>query len=568
MTIGRSVRAVLAPRVIAVRTAPRVRSNAVTALGATLAVCAASSAFAAPQAAPRATSGIPLTPVSCCDGVYGTAQIQGEQVWQTSVADGYLYFQIPAAALQTLPGQPLFVAVQYYDTGYNQLSYQYASTANPYAPPEITVHSSLRNSNTFSTSYFEMASPALQAQQNGGLDFRIYSNQGPISIASVTIQTTPFPNPAMQLALTAPWLNSYPASANAATLQGKTMAGYQGWFSCPNDLSDGGWTHWSGTAPFAVLPGFPNWPDVSGYPANSAYPGARCAADQVLTQSGKHAYVYSSSNPDVVAQHFAWMKDFNIDGIFLQRFLGSGSVPGNHPEWVLANIRKSAWQNKRLWAMEYDVSELNNDNVVATIEADWKWLNDSAHVRSDGNYAHDKGKPVVVIWGLACRPGYTPQVADTLVEFFKNDPNYGGNYVIGGICNQWQTMTDWFENFQRYDGLQVWQPQNNTADHTQFTAWGIDWYPHVWAGHYEGGVEYWGNLYNVISAGADRFFIGMFDEYGEDTAIIPISNDPPAGTPAMLTNAGSPINWWLKLSDYGKRMMLKKIPLTPTMPTP
>jgi hypothetical protein len=139
---------------------------------------------------------------------------------------------------------------------------------------------------------------------------------------------------------------------------------------------------------------------------------------------------------------------------------------------------------------------------------------------------------------------------------------------MGGICNQYQSMLPtWQEHFQRYNALLVWQPQNNSNDHTLFTSWGIDWYPHVWAGHHLGGQEYWGDLYNAINAGADRFFIGMFDEYGENTAIIPTSDDPPTSSPPFLTNDGAPATWWLQLSTYGKQMMLKQIPLTPTMPS-
>lgn len=507
--------------------------------------------------------------------MFVTGTVGDQQVWQTTATGPYMYFNIPAS-LKADAGQPLYVAVQYYDTGYNRLMYQYDSTQGAFFPPEVTTHSSLVNTNTFATAYFEMRSPALQKQENGGNDFRIYSSNGPISIASVSIQTTPFADPTFQLALTQPWLTSYPGTADASTLQGKTMAGYQGWFSCPNDLNDAGWIHWTAgnATPFTLQdlytsPGVDSeWPDVSAYPTNSLYPGARCKADQVVTQSGQQGYVFSSTNPDVVAQHFAWMQQYNIDGIFLQRFLGANSVPGSQPEWVLGNIRKSASQTGRLWAIEYDVSELTDSNVVATIENDWKWLNDSAHVRADGNYAHNNGKPVVFVWGLACRAGFTPGTSDTLIDFLKNDPTYGGNYVMGGICNQYQSMlTTWQEHFQRYNALLVWQPQNNSNDRALFTSWGIDWYPHVWAGHHLGGQEYWGDLYNAINAGADRFFIGMFDEYGENTAIIPTSDDPPTSNPPFLTNAGAPATWWLQLSTYGKQMMLKQIPLTPTMPS-
>jgi len=511
--------------------------------------------------------GTALTPERCCDGVFTDASVAGQHVWQTSALAGYLYFKIPASIGATA-GEPLYVAVQYYDDGYtNRLGYQYDGSV-AFATPEVTAHSSFSNSLTFQTGYFAMIAPSLQKRENGGNDFRIFGMNGPLSVASVRISKTPFPDGTFQFALTKPWLDRFPApSTDATTLKGRTVAGYQGWFSCPNDVNDQGWVHWSETVPFSV-PTIPTWPDVSFYPADSSVAGARCQADQVRTASGQQAYVYSSSNPDVVERHFAWMKQYDIDGIFLQRFLGGGNVPGRRPEWVLGNVRKSAWVNGRIWAIEYDVSQLTILNDAATIEADWKWLNDAARIRGDGNYARNGGKPVVAIWGLACRAGYTPQTADTLLDFFKNDPNYGGNYVIGGICNQFRNMTDWTAHFRRYDGLLVWQPQVNGADRALFASWGVDWYPHVWAGHHEGGQEYWNNTYDVVANGADRYFIGMFDEYGEDTAIIPTSDDPPAFNPPMLTNEGKPATWWLQLSGYGRKMMLRQIPLSRTMPTP
>jgi len=36
----------------------------------------------------------------------------------------------------------------------------------------------------------------------------------------------------------------------------------------------------------------------------------------------------------------------------------------------------------------------------------------------------------------------------------------------------------------------------------------------------------------------------------------------------MLTNEGKPATWWLQLSGYGRKMMLRQIPLSRTMPTP
>jgi hypothetical protein len=510
---------------------------------------------------------VSITPApSGGDGVYTTGTVQGRTVWQ---AGSFLYFDIPAS-LHASAGQPVYGAVQYYDNAYQTLRYQYDGSAGAFAPADVTAHSSLVNSGTFQTAYFQLLTPTLQKQANGH-DFRISSNGASFSIASVTLQTTPFPDATFQMALTKPWLTPIFGNANSSTLQGTINGGYQGWFKCPNDVEDGGWVHWdsNNAEPFTSQDFFSGeWPDVSYYPA-SAQVGAKCPADQIHTASGKQAYVFSSTNPDVVQQHFLWMQQYNYDGVWLQRFLvDRPGPPGSNPEWVLANVRRSASSTGRIWAIEYDISGLTDANLVSTTEADWKWLVSSAHILQDTNYEHNNGKPVVIVWGLSLRPGISVGPADTLINFLRNDPVYGGNYVIGGIGNNWPSLLPtWQEHYQRYNGLLVWQPQNNANDKATFNSWGVDWYPHVWVDHGQAGQVFWSNMYDPIKDGADRMFLGMFDEYFEGDAIIPTADDAPVNNPPFENNGGKSPLWWFQLAKEGKAMMLKQTPLTPTMPS-
>ena len=67
-----------------------------------------------------------------------------------------------------------------------------------------------------------------------------------------------------------------------STLTGKVMAGYQGWFNCPEDGAGLGWTHWGGRRGFK--PGSLTvdlWPDVSEYDADELYPTAFTHTDGV-----------------------------------------------------------------------------------------------------------------------------------------------------------------------------------------------------------------------------------------------------------------------------------------------
>lgn len=56
------------------------------------------------------------------------------------------------------------------------------------------------------------------------------------------------------------------------------------------------------------------WPDVSQLPEASLFSTDYRHAD------GRPANLFSSILPDLVAMHFRWMREYGLDGIFLQRF--------------------------------------------------------------------------------------------------------------------------------------------------------------------------------------------------------------------------------------------------------
>jgi hypothetical protein len=96
------------------------------------------------------------------------------------------------------------------------------------------------------------------------------------------------------------------------TLRGIHVAGYQGWFACPGDGAVGvGWGHWfrGGSNPQD-----PNsvaidlWPDTSELDADERCPTA------FRLPSGAPAFLFSDQNAKTVARHFAWMKQYGIDG--------------------------------------------------------------------------------------------------------------------------------------------------------------------------------------------------------------------------------------------------------------
>jgi hypothetical protein len=61
---------------------------------------------------------------------------------------------------------------------------------------------------------------------------------------------------------------------DAASLPGKVMCGYQGWFRCPRDAGNLGWVHWSrdGRQIAPETLSFEMWPDMAEYGSKERFP--------------------------------------------------------------------------------------------------------------------------------------------------------------------------------------------------------------------------------------------------------------------------------------------------------
>src|SRR5258706_12922073 len=134
-----------------------------------------------------------------------------------------------------------------------------------------------------------------------------------------------------------------------STLDSKVLIGYQGWFTCPDDGS-GRWTHWSRGVPAAESLTVEMYPDL-----RELDPDERCAVPG-MTIAGKPAYLFSSRNQKTVSRHFRWMQQYGLDGVLVQRFVGT--IPGKHADGdiVLRNIMAAARESGRTFAIEYDIS--------------------------------------------------------------------------------------------------------------------------------------------------------------------------------------------------------------------
>lgn len=404
-----------------------------------------------------------------------------------------------------------------------------------------------------------------------------------------------------------PWLKPYTGPTrtdiDAATLDGKVLCGYQGWFNTPSDGTDFGFTHWGrgldrpGGGRFTV----DLWPDVSEYDPKDLYevPGLRMP-------DGSPARLYSAFRKGPVLLHCKWVRQYGLDGVFLSRFVGEANdlVRARHVNQVLANVREGCHREGRAWALMLDLSMGRNATTAAVMD-DWKFLCDRVKVREDARYLHHRGKPVVLLWGLGFRDRpWTPEEAEELVRFFKGDPVYGRNYLIGGVDPYWRTLRGasrpeaaWAKVYRSFDAISPWDAgryrDDASMDRVRREVWegdlaelkglGIGYVPTAFPGFSwdnlkrarpgstaiprRKGEFYWRQFAIFKALGVRTVFVGMFDEVDEGTAIYKVTNQPPVGR-HFVTYEGLPPDYYLRLTGAATRMIRGAAPLSEKIPEP
>lgn len=527
------------------------------------------------------------------EGYFTTDSIQGRSVW---IAEDKLYFDIPDG---TFPATwPVYLRIEYLDEGRGRLQVKYDSDfgsdlADKFRPSEIHTRSDRVDGGGFVHSYHELSNPRFANRQNFGNDFRIElgANDGtPFAIASVALSIEPFPDPDFAFSISRPWLGAYSGPTHdfvdPTTTRGKVMTGYQGWFAAPNDPDDLGWRHWSRGA--ATDPSPENitvdmWPWLDHHDPDELY-----RAGDMQLADGRPAYVFSSRDPGTVQRHFRWMRQHDIDGAYLQRFVSrTSSGAYGAPEFVLHNVRRAANLEGRVWAIEYDVSSLqHDDDPFEVITTDWNWLVDEVRILDDPRYLHENGKPVLFIWGFSVpgREDLDLGEANAIVDWFKAR----NLHLIAGVHSGWLNQTGWYGHYQKYDDLLAWMERDAgdlAAQKAQLDSWGMGILPHAWPGFSwhnlkqlvpldqytarAGGAFYWQTLRQAVEVGAEQIFLGMFDEYDEGTAIMPMSDNPPLPHGEWghyITNEGDDPFRYLRLSAAAREMLNGFRPVTDTVP--
>jgi hypothetical protein len=354
-------------------------------------------------------------------------------------------------------------------------------------------------------------------------------------------------------------------------LVGKVMCGYQGWFRVPADGSGGGWHHYAAGPKFdAEHATIELWPDVSELPAEDRFD------TDFRKQDGTVAQVFSSVRPATTDLHFRWMKEYEIDGVFLQRFSANtrDAKQRTAMDQVLQNVQTSAKKHSRVWGLMYDLSGTRPEQFVL-VEEDFSHLQQSCGVAKDlddPHYVKFRGQPLIALWGLGFsdRPPALDEWA-RLIQFFKQQ----GYAVMVGVPTYWRTLdrdtiadSRLHELLHSIDVLSPWTVGrvNSPAEAKSFVdktaiddaVWCreryIEYMPVAFPGFSwqnlqrtrgeearfdqisrRGGEFFWAQCWNYRRAGARTLYVAMFDELDEGTAILKFDKSPPVGAAKFLT---------------------------------
>jgi len=393
-------------------------------------------------------------------------------------------------------------------------------------------------------------------------------------------------------------------AVDPSSLNRKMLLGYQGWFACPGDGSPvNAWIHWfRSQTPAATNATVDFLPDTSELDPDELFSTA------MTYSNGTPFRVYAAAQRKTVLRHFKWMRDYHVDGVFLQRFtseLGSPSFLAWRNQ-VASNVWAGAEAYGRVFAIMYDISGQPAGTLVSRLTNDWNFLVNTMKVTSSPRYQRHRGKPVVAIWGFGFtdRPG-TPQDALTVINQFKS----AGFSVVGGVPTYWRTLNNdsqsdpaWADVYRAFDILSPWAVgrygDNAGADSFQQNligpdlaltrSLGLDYMPVIfpgfsWHNLFPGsqpnliprhaGHFYWRQAYNAISANCTMIYGAMFDEVDEGTAMFKLAPSaaelPAQGTfvPLNIDGTNLPSDWYLRLAGAATRMLRGDMPLTAVRPS-
>lgn len=367
------------------------------------------------------------------------------------------------------------------------------------------------------------------------------------------------------------------------SIRNLVMAGYQGWFNTPEDGAGLGWKHFEKEKEFK--PGrctIDLWPDVSEY--EKTYETAFKLPDETP------AKVFSSYDASTTDLHFKWMKQYGIDGVFMQRFVVSirNQKGKDNYNKILNNAVLSAEKYDRAICLMYDLSGMEAGEEDILIR-DWKELCEKYKLvsRNNNHYVYHHGKPLVAVWGIGFndRRKYEYEQVKKIIDFLKSE----GCSILVGVPTHWRTLTidavsdtRLLELVKQADIVHPWlvgrfdnhtyEPYRKSIeeDIKWCKANGKDYMPVLFPGFSWhnmkkdapqnmiprlGGRFFWKQVKGAVDAGAESLYLAMFDEIDEGTAFFKCTNTPPVGESSFITYEGEAPDHYLWLAGEAAKYL-------------
>ena len=367
------------------------------------------------------------------------------------------------------------------------------------------------------------------------------------------------------------------------SIRNLVMAGYQGWFNTPEDGAGLGWKHFEKEKEFK--PGrctIDLWPDVSEY--EKTYETAFKLPDETP------AKVFSSYDASTTDLHFKWMKQYGIDGVFMQRFVVSirNQKGKDNYNKILNNAVLSAEKYDRAICLMYDLSGMEAGEEDILIR-DWKELCEKHKLvsRNNNHYVYHHGKPLVAVWGIGFndRRKYGYEQVKKIIDFLKSE----GCSILVGVPTHWRTLTidavsdtRLLELVKQADIVHPWlvgrfdnhtyEPYRKSIeeDIKWCKANGKDYMPVLFPGFSWhnmkkdapqnmiprlGGRFFWKQVKGAVDAGAESLYLAMFDEIDEGTAFFKCTNTPPVGESSFITYEGEAPDHYLWLAGEAAKYL-------------
>ena len=359
----------------------------------------------------------------------------------------------------------------------------------------------------------------------------------------------------------------YIPKVDNSSYRGKAMFGYQGWFAHPDDDSPRPhYWHWGnmdqiGTGPLEVE----MFPDLREFCPEERYETAYTFPD------GEVAKVFSSGNRQTVLRHMKWVRDYNTDGVWVQRFISeyNDRVVMAFRDSTTKYVMEGSEKYGRVFAIMYD----GIANRVEEIKTDWKHLVDNLEITDSESYLHHNNRPLVALWGYTVRSDATVDQLEELIEFFHNNPEYKYRASIKlGVNDNWFNKSQrWQDAFAQVEVISPWsvgrfggQSGYNNYVNNQLVP-GLNWsqthgvlyVPVLFPGFSwhnlqedkpknqiprDGGNFFWMQAHGAISKNVESLYFAMFDEVDEGTAFFKTAEDA-SQSPAQ--------EYWLNLDADG-----------------